>query len=134
MSSWQEMFRQPTGLFRSSGAMIPGLGSPLPGIAPGLLEKVLEKTLGVGESTEDLDDATRAGLLNFARQHAGGEELSAALLADLVRTVLKRELARLAAQPGGNAICDQVAESIWDDPIARGRITNLWRLLQGETR
>ncbi len=104
-----------------------------PSLDPGLLEKVLEKTLDLGDSAEPLDGATRASLLDFARKNGGGAEFSEPLLAGLVGVVLKLELPLLAGQPGGDTIPGQVANSIWEDPVARGRISNLWQLLQGPT-
>jgi|SRR5271157_3992094 len=129
MSSWQESSDdRRKAIFRS-----PTDSNSLPGLDPRLLEKVLEKTLDVGESTEPLDAATRASILNFARQNGGAAELGESLLGDLVRVVLKHEMASFAGQPCGDAVSDQVAHSIWEDPVARGRISNIWRLLQGRT-
>ena len=53
------------------------------------------------------------------------------LLAGLVRLVLKQELAMLAGRAGWDAVSDQVARSIWEDPVARGRISSIWRVMQG---
>ena len=113
----------------SQPAINPG---PQQAISPGLLEKVLENTLGVGEAAEPLDGATRASLQDFAKQNGGAAELSESLLADLVRIVLRQEMALLANQPNWPAISEQVAQTIWQDPVARSRIANIWRLLQGQ--
>jgi hypothetical protein len=151
MSSWKESAegRRESGLpsqpdFESELAPEPprGLDPSLinPSLVdPNLLEKVLEKTLDVGESPEALDGTLRAALLNYAVQNRRGE-LSESRLADLVRIVLSHEMALLAAQPSGQArlslveeVAEQVAHSIWDDPTARGRISTFWRLWQGGT-
>jgi hypothetical protein len=100
------------------------------GLDPSLLERVLEKTLDVGESTEALDGTLRAAVLSYFAQNGRGAEFSESLLADLVRIVLSHEMAVVVAQPCGQAISEQVARSIWDDPSARGRISALWRLWQ----
>ena len=128
MSSWKENSeggREPT---------VPGPAGPdsPAGLDPSLLEQVLERTLRGGESADPLDGATRAALVDFARKDGGRGELSEALLADLVGIVLRREMALLAARPIAKAVCDQVAELIWEDPAARGRLSNLWRLLEGQ--
>ena len=69
---------------------------------PSLLEKVLEKTLDVGESTEALDSATRTSLLNFARQNGSDGGFFGIALGNLVQIVLRQEMALLAGQPGWN--------------------------------
>jgi len=96
------------------------------------LESVLEKTLGCEDSTEILDGATRAALLKFAAQNGGKADLSETLLSELVRIVLKQEFVLLAERSCGSAIFDQVAQSIWEDPSARGHVSDIWLRIQGQ--
>lgn len=129
MSSWQESSNDR----RESNFQTPAGSNSPPNLDASLLERVLEKTLDALETTEPLESATRASLLDFARQNGGAAEFSESLLGDLVRIILRQEkMALPAGQLGGNAISDQVAHSIWDDPVAHGRISDIWRLLQGK--
>jgi len=99
-----------------------------------LLESVLDNTSGGDGLPEPLDATTRAALLDLAWNSMRGQELSESSLVDLIRVLLRIEWPWLVKHPQWTAVAEEVARSIWEDPIARGQMIATWNLLQVDVR
>lgn len=98
-----------------------------PGHRRALLERVLRQTLLDDERDGPLDEADRRALAEVARRHRGKPLTLEPVGVDLVQAVLMTHFAGLADRPGfWRRVSLPIAETLLDDPVARGRIETLW--------
>jgi len=95
-----------------------------------LLESVLRQTLEDDDSGVPLDDADRRALLKVADRHRG-EPLSVdPIIKELVQALLQTHFRDLSGvQPFGDRACEEIAQALFDDPVAHGRLEQFWRRL-----
>jgi hypothetical protein len=85
------------------------------------LDRVLESTL-----SQLSQAAVPRELIEVGERHRGAP-LSLAVVQDLVRAVLWPDWQELAGgETGFEALCAQIAETLFEDPVAHGRLRNMW--------
>jgi hypothetical protein len=101
---------------------------------PGLLERVLGATEALLCADTPLDDAQRAALRDVARRYRGQPLAVSPVAVELVQAVVGRRFRQCAdSEPLWREMAMTIAETIVEDPLARGRLESLWTFL-GESQ
>jgi hypothetical protein len=99
-----------------------------------LLESVLRQTLEENGSGVPLDDAETAALLQVAGRYRGQPCTLEPVAAELVQAVLQTHFQELSKSlEFWRTVSAQIAQTVFDDPVARTRLEELWHRLSGVT-
>lgn len=92
------------------------------------LDRVLESTLAQLSTSQA---AVPPELIEIGRRH-GGAALTLPIVKELVYAVLWPDWQELAGGTAGfDALCAQIAETLFEDPVAHGRLRHMWSGLTG---
>ncbi len=95
-----------------------------------LLESVLRQTLEEGRSPEELESPEKAALLDVAGRHRGEPLSLDPIVAELVAALLTTYFRNLSGSPEfWSRISGEIAQSLFDDPVARLRLEAFWNRL-----
>jgi hypothetical protein len=94
------------------------------------LDRVLENTLAQLNKTKG---TVPPELIQVAQRHPGAA-LTLPVVQDLVYSVLFPDWQELAGgQAEFQALCAQIADTLFEDPVAHARLRNMWTGLAGKT-
>jgi hypothetical protein len=97
-----------------------------------LLEKVMEETERLLGREDALEPQQIAAIRAVARRRAGEGLILDPVLIELVEAVLSVQFRGLAdGSPIWKQAARQIAQTLFDDPVARGRLEALWNNLSG---
>lgn len=98
-----------------------------------VMEEVLKRTLN--EPANSLEAAEREALLAVVRRYRTDPFELDPVVVDLVEVLLRFEFDRsVHATPGWRRMCYEVAKTLFEDPVARERLQNIWTWLCGNER
>jgi hypothetical protein len=123
--------------FGSPGAADSSQGTPTQPVSPAgrtyersLLESVLQQTLEDSEAGVPLEDADSQALSEVVRRHRGQPLTLEPIAVELVQAVLWTHYGRLASSPEfWRTVSAEVAQTLFDDPVASPRLERLWHRL-----
>jgi len=96
-----------------------------------LFDAVLRETESAFVGLDPDGSAVIADLRHVARDHPG-EAFDASIGTEMVRVLLDEQVSRMvSASRMWGLVCNRVAASLCEDPVARERLERLWNHLQG---
>lgn len=97
-----------------------------------LWENVLHRTFATpdGDEAAKVDDATWQELKGLAARHSGAPLTPDPILAEMIHIVLGGRFEQMIGSPRLlKELTAKIAKTLWDDPIAHGRVQTLWKSL-----
>jgi hypothetical protein len=93
-----------------------------------LLEKVLQMSLTAEKQQDAIDEADLQGLAQIARRYPGQPLSLTPVTLEIVQFLLAPWVKSLAGSPERwRRLTLRIASSLFDDPVARGRLEMLWQ-------
>jgi len=123
---------------RDNSARAQGVDSPSQSVESGaarraLLERVLEETEKLLGTEDALDPQQMEAIREVARRHPGKGLVLEPVVVELVEAVVRVQFRGLAeGSPIWQEASCQIAQTLFDDPVARGRLEALWKNLSRE--
>lgn len=95
-----------------------------------LFEQVLNETLLAADANEPMDGAELQLLLQVARQHLRQTLSLDPVVIELVQSIVGYRFGRrLGQEQDMEPMSRRIAETLWEDPNAHGRLESLWARL-----
>jgi hypothetical protein len=95
-----------------------------------LWENVLHRTFPVpgDDDAPKVDEATWRELKSLAARHNGAPLTPEPILAEMIHIVLGGRFEQMIGSPRLlKELTAKIAKTLWDDPIAHGRVQTLWK-------
>jgi len=99
-----------------------------------LLESVLRQTLEESRSPEEMDLPEKAALLDVAGRHRGKPLSGDPIVTELVEALLTTYFRNVSgSREFWSSISGEIAQTLFDDPVARLRLEAFWKRLCAAT-
>lgn len=97
---------------------------------PALLEAVMQQTLAMSGGADDESARDLGALRSVVERHRGRPFALEPIAVELIGAILHERLNDWGLAPAARqAMTHQIAETIYDDPVTRGRFQALWTRL-----